>query len=432
MADVIIIGAGVAGLCAARTLHRSGVRVEVLEASDAVGGRVRTDEVEGFLLDRGFQVYLSAYPEGEAVLDLAALDLKPMYPGAIVMLPEGEGVRGYRVADPWRRPIDAAMAFNSPVATLADKARLAVLDAGWRLGGVDSAWRQPERSSLEELKAAGLSEVAIERFFRPFFGGVFFDRSLETSARMLAFTYRMFATGQTCLPAQGMQRIPEQIALGLPAGTVALRSPVKSLARQGEEWLVEVDSGQTRRARRVIVATDGAAAERLVPGMGKTQWQSTITLHYGIDKPAKGEPLAEPVLFLNGGTVDAANPVNHLACVSAAAPAYAPAGRGLVMANVVGDDPRSDADLDAAVRGQVGRWPGFEGAAHWRLLRMDRIRRALPNQSAGALEPAQRPVEGGRGLYVCGDHRDQASINGAMVSGRRAAEAALASCFAGS
>jgi phytoene dehydrogenase-like protein len=431
MADVIIIGAGIAGLCAARTLHRAGVRVEVLEASDAVGGRVRTDGVEGFLLDRGFQVYLSAYPEGEAVLDLAALDLKPMYPGAIVILPEGEGVRGYRVADPWRRPIDAAMAFNSPVATLADKARLAVLDAGWRLGGIDSAWTQPERSSLEELKAAGLSEVAIERFFRPFFGGVFFDRSLETSARMLAFTYRMFATGQTCLPAKGMQRIPEQIAAGLSAGTITLNSKVKSLMREDGQWRVELDSGEMRKARQVIVATDGIAAERLVPGIGKTQWQSTITLHYAIEKPVKGEPLAEPVLFLNGGAADAANPLNHLACVSAAAPSYAPAGQGLVMANLVGSDPRSDAELDAAVRRQVARWPGFGGAGRWRLLRVDRIRWALPNQCAGALEPAQRSVEVGQGLYVCGDHRDQASINGAMVSGRRAAEAALGACFTG-
>ncbi len=79
--DVLIVGAGLSGLSCALWLHEGGLSVLVLEASDGIGGGVRTDEVEGFLLDRGFQVFLMAYPEAQRVLDYGALDFKPFYPG---------------------------------------------------------------------------------------------------------------------------------------------------------------------------------------------------------------------------------------------------------------------------------------------------------------------------------------------------------------
>jgi protoporphyrinogen oxidase len=172
----------------------------------------------------------------------------------------------------------------------------------------------------------------------------------------------------------------------------------------------------------VVVATDGDAAETLVPGAGQRQWRSTITLYYASSRP----PITEGILVLDG---DGTGPVNHLAVPSAVAPGYAPEGQSLIACNIVTPGPGSDAEIDAAVRAQMTAWFGADAVESWRLLRLYRIAHALPNQFAPALEPATRSVQPDptRPVFVCGDHRDNASINGAMASGRRAAAAVLAS-----
>lgn len=421
MPEAIVIGAGLAGLCCARTLAEAGVEVLVLEAGDAVGGRARSEVVDGFLIDRGFQVFLTAYPEARRVLDYDALGFRHFYSGALVHVPDGAGGGAlHRVADPLRHPIDAARAFLSPVASLPDKLAIARLDARYRLGAEGRAFEEPDVTSLEALREAGVSEGAIDRFFRAFFGGVFFDRDLRTSARMLAFTYRMFATGRASLPEGGMGAIARQIADRLPPGTVRLGTPVASVPAGGGSPAVTLADGSAIAARAVVIATDGATAEELAPGFGRREWVGTVTAWYAADRA----PVEEGILVLSGGG-PADGPVNHLAVPSLVQPRYAPPGRHVIAANVVGGFAGDDAELDAAIRGQMGRWFAGRGVEGWRLLRVHRIDRALPAQPPGVLEPAERGVRVGAGRYVCGDHRDNASINGAMVSGRRAAEAVI-------
>src|SRR5271154_20410 len=198
--DVIIIGAGLAGLCCARRLNEKGVSFEILEASDGIGGRVRTDRVDGFLFDRGFQVLLEGYPEARRVLDYAALDLKPFDPGALIWF----AGRLNRFIDPWRKTGEWRAAYDSPVGSFADKMRLARLRRHLGKFSIEKIFSRPERSTIAELKAFGFSPTMIEHFFEPFFGGILLDRDLHPSSRMFEFVFSILAKSNVCVPANGM------------------------------------------------------------------------------------------------------------------------------------------------------------------------------------------------------------------------------------
>lgn len=410
---VAIVGAGLAGLAAAVTLREAGRSVVVLEAADGVGGRVRTDVHEGdhgrYLIDRGFQVYLDRYPEGRRFFDHAALGLRAFEPGAVVF---ADG-RSRRIADPRRRPQDLIATAFSGIAKVSDLRAMLRLESMLRSG---NPFKHEERPAIDMLREAGLSDRVIDRFFRPFFGGVFFDRGLRTSGRMLAFTYSMFAEGRACLPEGGMQRLPEQLAAKLPRGSVRLNEPVDRVS----EHAVTLGSGAQIDAAAVIVATDADAAARFVPDadLGEADgWGSTVTLAF--DAPKLARPGAW--LMLDG---DGAGPVNHLAVPSAVQPGYAPAGRSLVYANTSGDPGIRGAELEEAVRKQLSAWFG-PAAASWTLLAEVSVPCALPRRDGWLLDPHTLAVRSPGGVYICGDHARDPSINGALASGRVAAEAVI-------
>jgi phytoene dehydrogenase-like protein len=399
---IVVVGAGLAGLSCAAALHAAGRDVRVLEASDAVGGRVRTDVVDGFRLDRGFQVLLTAYPEAHRQLDLDALDLCRFETGAVAQF----GERGSIVADPfrsWRRLLRTSL---SPALTPADKARLALLRRRLRRVHPADLLRGPDEDTGDALRQAGFSERSIERFFAPLIGGIQLDPGLHGSRRMFEIIFRMLADADAAVPALGMQRIPEQLAARLPSGTVELGARVRTVSR----GVVETDDGSIT-ASDVVVACDGPTAAALL-GMPAVASRSAGAVYFAAD----GAPIDERLVVLNGR----GGPLLNAAVMSNVAPSYAPPGRHLV----VGAFPaHTGDDLERAARATFREWWG-PAVDRWEHIRTYRITHAQPEQ-----RPPLSPMRSTRvddGLHVCGDHRDTASIQGALFSGRRCAASILA------
>lgn len=406
-ADVVIVGAGLAGLSCALSLREKGLTPLILEASDAPGGRVRTDSHEGFLLDRGFQVYLTAYPEGKRLLDEAALGFKAFKNGAKIR----QSGKFLEVTDPWRSGKLLEMAF-SPVGTFSDKMKLSGLRSSLRRQTVDALLEAPDASTRSFLQAQGFSDRFIDRMIKPLFGGVMLDSTLVTSSRMFTFVMKMMAEGDTVVPEKGMGAIPAQLAARLPDGMIRLNSAVQSL----NEGSVTLASGEVVKAPAIVLACDAASASSLTPSVAVQRWRSVNCVYF--DAPAP--PIEEPWLVLNGNNQW---PIHNLVAMSEVSPAYAPKGRALISASVLGRTSQTDESLAAAVQGQAERWFGKEVRA-WKHLRSYRIAQAQPE---GFPNPAaERPCRLRPGLYAAGDYTSIASIHFALESGRLAAEAAIA------
>ncbi|MDW3219594.1 MAG: FAD-dependent oxidoreductase [Acidimicrobiales bacterium] len=401
--DVVVVGAGLAGLAASIRLRDKGHEPLVLERSDGPGGRVRTDMVDGFRLDRGFQLLLTAYPAAQDLLDYDALDLEPFDAGALVRIDDAF----HRVADPFRSPGDAFGTLRAPIGTLKDKRAILRFRKRVQAGEVDDLFTQKETTALDRLREVGFSDRMIDRFLRPLFSGIALDDALGFSSRSLEFVFRMLSDGDAAVPRAGMGAISDQLASRLPAGSIRYDTTVTGVGDR------HVEIGDRRlEADAVVVATDAADAARLTDGEVDDPGANALTTWWFA---APEPPLRRPLIVLDGNGDSA---VNNLAVLSQVSPDYAPDDRALVAVS----SPRLGVD-ESAVRTTLTDWYGG-GVEGWETLRVDAIERAQPKQLVGE-DPDQR-VRLNSGLFVAGDHRQHASINGALVSGCRAADAVAA------
>jgi len=394
-----------AGLAAAVTAYEKGHDVLVVEASDAVGGRVRTDEVDGYLLDRGFQIFLTAYPVAKRVLDFDALDLRRFQPGALVHT-NGATVK---LGDPLRRYEDLVETVKAPVGTPLDKIRLLAWMRKVRSGTVDDVWRAGECTTAVRFADLKFSDDFIDTFLRPLFAGITLDPELAVTSRFTEFVFRMLSEGYGAVPARGMGQLGAQLGARLPEGSIWLNSAAETV----EEHTVTLAGGETIDARAVIVATDMDQAEELA-GTAQLGWNGVTTWWFSADEAPYGEPL----LFLNG---TGAGVVNNVAVLSNVSPFYAPAGKALI---AVSSPANVEGVSESDIRGELAAWFGGD-VSSWELLRVDDIGHAQPRHLPGEALPA--PVKLDSGLWVAGDHRMNPSINGALQSGRAAARSVLSS-----
>jgi len=400
---VIVVGAGLAGLACASDLVAAGATVRLLEAADAVGGRMRTDRQAGFLLDRGFQVFNTSYPQVRRRIDLRALQLRPFTPGMLLHTSGGR----VRFTDPTRRPRQTTELLAGHLARPRDLTALSVLTARDVLGPVSRIRHRRDRTTLTALKRAGISSDLIERLFRPFLAGVFLEEELETSSRFFHLVWRSMLRGSLCLPRYGIQAVPEQLAAALPPGTIRLETPVQSLTDAG----VLLAGGSERPADAVVVATGPAAAASLLPGLRVPATRTVTTIYHA----APESPLAEPTLL-----VDSERRILHTSVLSEVTPGYSSNGRALVSTSVLG---AGDAGLEAAVRARLATLYQVDTTG-WDHLATYTVPDALPAMAAP--HPLIRGCRVAPGRYVCGDHRATGSVQGALASGARAAREVLA------
>jgi len=376
---VVIVGAGVAGLNCAVHLSRQGIPVTVVESSDGVGGRVRTDVVDGFLLDRGFQIFLTSYPEARRALDYEGLDLRPFYAGALVRYQGAFHV----VADPFRHLLDGLGSLTNPIGSPIDKVLVGLYRTATLLTSVEDTLKAPETTIMECLKRQGFSDSIIDRFFRPFLGGIFFDRNLQTTSRLFNFVMRMLATGQNCLPSAGIGAVSDQLARRLSAEDIMLNTAVTSIDTSGNGHVtVSLDDGSSITAGAVVVATDAPQAQRILgsrleaaPSTAKDP-VGTCCLYFAADEaPRKGN-----YLYLDGDNKGGI--VNNCCVPSEVSPSYAPAGKSLISVSVIGTrDELTDVELERRVRSELEDWFGKGTVALWDHLKTYRIPFAQPNQT---------------------------------------------------
>ena len=420
----LIVGGGIAGLLCARTLAQAGTEVVLYEREADVGGRVRTTMRDGFRLDHGFQVLFTAYPTLAAALDLPALELREFRPAAVI---SQDGARPAVIGDALADYSLLWPTLLAPQLSVLDKLRMLRLRLLATSLSFDACFapRFDDVSTRQFLQRRGFSRGAIAHFFAPFYGGILLDRSLETSASVLLYTFKMLAAGRTVVPARGMGAITRQLVASLPSGSVRTNTGVsRVLTRDGAACGVQLDDGTEVRASQVVLATS--------PDMIATL---AATAQVAIDVPPTSlgcttvylrsrEPLLDgDALWLNA-SADAT--VSHAITISNVAPSYAPAGWALTAATVLGTAARlDDAELEQRVRQDLSVMGGKPESATAELLATWRVPYSQYGQPPGSVRRRVPPVTTLRGLYVASEAAHTSSLEGAARGGLMAAKAVL-------
>jgi phytoene dehydrogenase-like protein len=419
---IVIAGGGLAGLACAAMLIQQNQPVLLFEASDRVGGRVRTDIVEGYRIDRGFQVLPEAYPALSQVVALSEVGPRRFDAGAVIW----DGTRRHLLESPLQAPKRLPGVVRSSALPLADKLRLARLAAScrmasWNTASAASVTREGSQSARELFAERGFSDTFMTRFARPFWGGISLDPTLSLSAGPVLFTLKMFAVGAAILPNDGMQALPDAIAERHPDALVRLNTPVDQIVMEDGRATGVVVDGETVAASAVVVATDGPAAKALtgieaIPteGLGCTTVYLAGSIDSGIGK----------TLLLNGSGFGG---VNHIAPLSNVAPSYAPQGKHLIAA-VLLDTPdlrhRNPDSLNQLARAEAARMLG-QAIEDWEVIATVTVPFAQFRQSPGFVAHLPRNRTDTLGLYLAGEYTVDSSINGAIQSGVNAANAIL-------
>ena len=405
--SVAVIGAGLAGLRCALLLKEAGIDVQVFEREHHVGGRMKTEKVDGFLLDYGFHVMQTAYPTSQRAFDFEQLDVQAFEPGAIIVQKKKKKVKFWRMADPFRRPIQGALSGMNRFASPFDLLRVARLRFAVTKGKTEQVFEGGNKDTLSYLKQQGFSQSIIERFFHPLFTGIFLEDDLRTNERMFRFVFRMMSKGSMVLPREGIVAAPNQLAQRLGADRIHLNSDVSIV----DDTTLDIN-GQTKSFDAIVRAYNANQVN---------EKRHVWTLHFD----AEQSPLNSQHVLLNGDVKINDGLIAHLAVPSDVQPGYAPAGRSLVTITVVGG--RADSlglktapEIEKAVRKEAKLWFP-DTSLNWQLLAIQHIEHALPEVGSERPLLATPQSQG----FECGDHMLHGSVEGALLSAEAVANAVV-------
>lgn len=405
--DAIIIGAGAAGLVAAKELEEYKLRTLVIDAEPQVGGRLKTDHYDGYILDHGFQVLLTAYPMVKKHLNLNKLKLRAFDSGAQIV----GGMKSFKVVDIKRNPFLAISQLFSPVGSFSDKLKVARLRNMVLKQSIEELFDEKEVSTIEFLQDYGFSEKIIERFFRPFFGGIFLEQDLNTSARQFLFIFKMFAEGKAALPAKGISEVAFQLKSNLKNTEFRLNSKVKAI----ENNRVMLEDGSTVEGKQIIIATDPS---HLIPQLDQAvEWNSTLQAYFIGPEGRFSSKLIS--LFYDEHSV-----INNIACLSKVQPRYSGKSKQLYSVSFKKNLTLTEKELQMEVQQELQDYLG-PAAAEWILIRSYQVKKALPRHESVVNERAFEETRLRDGLYLAGDHLLNPSLNAAMLSGELAARALI-------
>ena len=396
-----IIGAGVSGLIAARVLENHGFSPVIIEATDRVGGRVKTDLIGGYRLDHGFQVLLTAYPAAQKYLDYKALELQKFLPGASIFLNNGQKLIG----DPLRSPSLLFSTFFSGIGTLSDKIRILKLNLYLKKKSLTTIFAENEQTTHSYLTNLGFSEDIITNFFKPFFSGIFLETKLETSSRMFEFVYKMFGEGHATLPKSGIEAIPKQLLENLKTTILKYNTKVETL----KETEITLNDGTYLKSDYTIIATE---ASELVSNLKNqsTAWKSCVTLYFETDVRVIAKKLIG--LISKPGTL-----VNNIFYNSSLDARIKPANE-LLSVTVIDTQSLSHEVLIKAVKEELQSYCGITTT---KLIKLYHIPRALPRLDNLKYDMMPLETRLSNSLFLAGDTQLNGSLNAAMISGERAA-----------
>ena len=410
---ITIIGAGIAGLTAAVYLNKKGFEVRIIEATERAGGRIKTDIIDGFRLDRGFQVLLTEYPETKALLDYDKLKLKRFLPGATVLYDGGQ----FEIADPFRRPSALFATIFAPVGSLKDKINTFFLKNRLMNISVDNIFKQPETDTVTKLKKYGFSEKMIALFYKPFFSGIFLENDLKTSSNMFDFVMKMFSEGDAVIPELGMEEIPKQLVAMLPEGSIIYNSKVASI----ENDKIICKNGQQFQTDKIIIATESTAFASNYISTNKQHFNQVTNVYF----EAKIAPIDKAVVVLNASTNK--KWANNITVMTNISKKYAPENKILIAVSYNGIPDINDETLSENIKTELKTWFG-NSVNDWQMIKTYRIKYALPNQDNIKNDLEISDLKINENLFICGDHLMNGSINAAMKSGRLVAELISQEC----
>jgi hypothetical protein len=400
--EVAIIGAGLAGLNCARELTKANIDFQIIEATDRVGGRVTSDVVDGFILDRGFQLYNPSYAEGKRLLDYQALDFKSFTPGIAIR----DNKRLRIVVDPFRSEDFRFNVLKDLPGGITSKLGLLRYFVQNLLQADANIAISKDISAQEALTRTGVKNDLLEKLFRPFLQGVFLESNLDTSRKFLDVVLKTFLRGIPCVPSQGMKAIPEQIASKISSENIIFNNKVMAITGN----TINTEQGSIT-AKKIVIATDPTTAISWLELPAKTM-HAVSTWYFKADQEVKNIVKTKPILFVDGQNK---GPITNAVVMTNAAPSYSANNEVLVSAS--GISPFLDTKTPD-VKHHLAKIFGVD-TSKWELIKKYEIKNALPAMNTPYSLVSSNQIS--ENLFVAGDHRATSSTNGSLLSGRYAA-----------